>query len=326
LTDLASVLDAALEIPVAPSFTKIGYEARRRLFHWRDLDRYDLTGRVVAITGATSGLGRAAAEQLAGNGATVVVLGRSASKAAAVVADLRSATGNDRIGAVIVDMSDLASVRSAATELLHRYDRLDALVHNAGALTQVRREAPDGTELTVASQVVGPFLLTGLLLERLVASKPARVITVSSGGMYTAALTVTELQMTEQTYNGSKQYALAKRAQVTLNELWAERFPDRAVVFQAMHPGWADTPGVAASLPMFRRVVGPLLRTPAQGADTIAWLVADDGEPRATTGQFWLDRRVRPIHRLRSTARSDTPTRRRELWDWVAATSGLCPP
>ena len=122
-----------------------------------------------------------------------------------------------------------------------------------------------------------------------------------------------------------QQYARAKRAQVTLNELWADRLPDRSMVFHAMHPGWADTPGVAASLPTFRRVMGPLLRDPDQGADTLAWLAADDGEPLATTGTFWLDRRVRPIHRLPSTKRSDTPERRAELWDWVVATSGAPP-
>ncbi len=196
------------------------------------------------------------------------------------------------------------------------------LVHNAGALTDQRKLAPDGIELTVASQVVGPFLLTGLLLDRLVESAPARVITVSSGGMYTESLSVSGLQMNEQEYNGSKQYAKAKRAQVTLNELWAQRFPNRSVVFQAMHPGWANTPGVEASLPTFRRIVGPFLRSPQQGADTTVWLAADDGEPVATSGGFWLDRRVRPIHRLRRTARSDTPTRRERLWNWVEGASG----
>jgi hypothetical protein len=123
-------------------------------------------------------------------------------------------------------------------------------------------------------------------------------------------------------YRGSEQYARAKRAQVTLNELWADRYPDRSVVFHAMHPGWADTPGLAASLPRFRRVMRPLLRDDEQGADTLVWLVADDGEPLARSGAFWLDRRVRPIHRLPSTARSDTPSRRQALWDRVAAASG----
>jgi dehydrogenase/reductase SDR family protein 12 len=326
MTDLAGLVDAALEVPVAPSFTKIGYLVRRRLFHWPDLDRYPLHGRVIAVTGATSGLGRAAAQQLAQDGATVVVLARDATKTKQAVADLQAETGNDEIDSVVVDLGERASVRAAAAELLTRYDRLDALVHNAGALTNARRVNSEGIEVTVASQVVGPFLLTSLLLDRLRASAPARVITMSSGGMYTAPLMVDALQMDADSYNGSQQYARAKRAQVTLNEMWAARFPDRSVVFQAMHPGWSDTPGVVASLPTFHRVVGPLLRDPEQGADTMVWLAADDGEPLARTGGFWLDRRIRPIHRLRKTARSDTPARRRELWDWVVEASGATPP
>ena len=156
-------------------------------------------------------------------------------------------------------MGDHDSVRQAAQRILDEHERLDVLIHNAGSLTHERVETPDGTEATVASQVVGPFLLTCLLLDRLEESAPARVITMSSGGMYTADLTVDDLQMGPDEYNGSKQYALAKRAQVTLNEMWAQRVDRQSVVFHALHPGWADTPGVEASLPTFRKVVGPLL-------------------------------------------------------------------
>ena len=278
---------------------------------------------MIVVTGATSGLGRAAAEQLARDGATVIAVGRNPDKTARVVADLREVTGNPNVSAVVADMGDYDSVRRAAAEILAEHDRLDVLIHNAGALTHQRIDAPDGTEATVASQVVGPFLLTCLLLERLEASAPARVITMSSGGMYTAELTVDRLQMDADSYNGSKQYALAKRAQVTLNEMWAERVDRRSVVFHSMHPGWADTPGVEESLPTFRKIVGPLLRDAAAGADTMVWLAADDGEPLATTGGFWLDRRIRAIHRLRSTRRSDTPERRQELWHWVTERAGL---
>jgi dehydrogenase/reductase SDR family member 12 len=127
-------------------------------------------------------------------------------------------------------------------------------------------------------------------------------------------------------YNGSKQYALAKRAQVTLNEMWADRVDRGSVVFHSMHPGWADTPGVEEALPTFRKIVGPLLRGVEAGADTMVWLAADDGEPLASTGGFWLDRRVRKIHRLGSTRRSDTPELRDDLWDWVADRAGCSPP
>jgi NAD(P)-dependent dehydrogenase (short-subunit alcohol dehydrogenase family) len=322
VTDVATLVDGALELPVVPSFTKLGYLARRRLFDWTPLDRYALSGRVIAITGATSGIGRAAAAQLARDGATLILVGRDETKNERVAAALRAETDNDAIRAVTADMGDLDAVRGAADAILERDDRLDVLIHNAGALTRDRHVAPDGTEATVAAQVVGPFLLTSLLVDRIAAARPGRVITMSSGGMYTAPLTVDQLQLDEEHYQGARQYALAKRAQVTLNELWAERFPHRDVVFHALHPGWADTPGVVASLPTFHKVMGPLLRDPDQAADTLTWLAADDGKPRERTGEFWLDRRVRPIHRLPTTRRSDTPERRRELWDWVVARSG----
>jgi hypothetical protein len=128
--------------------------------------------------------------------------------------------------------------------------------------------------------------------------------------------------MSDGDYDGTEQYARAKRAQVTLNEMWAERVDHGEVVFHALHPGWADTPGVAESLPTFRRIVGPLLRTPEQGADTLVWLAATD---RATesSGGFWLDRRPRSIHRLPTTRRSDTPARRARLWDECRRVCGL---
>ena len=163
----AGVVDALLEAPIAPSFTRLGFEARRRLFHWRDLDTYDLTGRVVVVTGATSGLGLAGAEQFARLGATVVVAGRNPDKTETVAENIRSASGNDEVSELIVDLGDLDSVRSSADELLGRFDRLDVLVHNAGALTHRRVDTPAGLELTIASQVVGPFLLTTLVLDRL---------------------------------------------------------------------------------------------------------------------------------------------------------------
>jgi dehydrogenase/reductase SDR family protein 12 len=325
VTAVAGPIDAALEALVVPSFTKLGYLARRRLFDWTPLDRYELRDRVIAITGATSGLGRAAATQLARDGATLVVLGRDADRTRQVVDDLRTETGNEEISSLVADMGDLAAVHTAALAILERHDRLDVLIHNAGALTK-DRQVTRGIEGTVAAQVVGPFLLTSLLLDRLAESTPGRVITMSSGGMYTAPLTVDHLQLDDEHYKGTQQYALAKRAQVTLNELWAERFPEREIVFHALHPGWADTPGVVASLPAFHTVMSPLLRDPDEGADTLVWLAADDGQPVEQTGEFWLDRRVRPIHRLRSTKRSDTPERRAQLWDWVVATSGASIP
>ncbi len=319
----SDVADALIEVPVVTSFSKLGYALRSRLDHWRPLDEYDLGGRAVVLTGATSGLGRAAAVQFAQCGASLVVVGRDPQRNAAVVDDLRAATGNASVRAFAADLGNFDDVHALAVDVLEHDDRLDVLIHNAGALAPERSEAPDGTESTVASQVVGPFLLTALLLDRLVETGGARVLTMSSGGMYTAPLSVDELEMPADGYKGATQYARAKRAQVTLNELWARRLGS-AVHFHAVHPGWADTPGLDASLPRFAQVMGPLLRTAAEGADTLVWLAADDAALQ-TNGGFWLDRRRRSVHKLPATRRADTESERTALWNWVATTAGLDP-
>ena len=312
------VVDSVIEAPVFTSFTRLGYDARSRLAGWKPIGDYDATGRVVLVTGATSGLGLVTAENLAAVGATVVLLGRDEAKTNRVRDEIADRTGSALLSSVVGDMGDLVAVRRVAAELNSGLDRLDVLIHNAGALSATREESPQGTELTVASQVVGPFLLTTLLLPLMQRSSLARVLTMSSGGMYASPLRVTELQMGDD-YKGSEQYARAKRAQVTLNEMWSEKVPASDVVFHAMHPGWADTPGVRDSLPTFRKVVGPLLRSPQQGADTMVWLALDDGEPLDSTGKFWLDRHQRSIHKLPNTKSSDTPERREQLWEWVAS-------
>ncbi|MDX2378860.1 MAG: SDR family NAD(P)-dependent oxidoreductase [Acidimicrobiia bacterium] len=321
---LASALDAVIEAPIVTSFTRLGYDVRRRTDDWAPLDGYDMTGRVVVLTGATSGLGLVAARQFAVCGATIVLVGRSADKNQSVLDDLTAETGNHSLTQVAADMGDCDQVRALAAAVLADHDRLDVLIHNAGALSAERREALDGTEATVASQVVGPFLLTSLLLDRLAASAPSRVLTMSSGGMYSTGLKIDELQMMADEYKGSEQYARAKRAQVTLNEMLAERFGDHGIHFHSLHPGWADTPGVRDALPTFRKIVGPLLRTAEQGSDTLVWLAADDAALE-TNGDFWHDRRTRNIHKLPTTRSTDTPQRRQELWDWVVATSGIDP-
>ena len=322
---LAGILDSLIEAPVVPSFTKVGYQLRSRIDRWTDLANYDLTGRTIVVTGATSGLGRQAAEQFARLGAHVIISGRNAAKAARVRADIASRTGSSELSVACADMAELAEVRAMADELIAAHPRIDVLVHNAGALTANLTVNSGGIESTVASQVLGPFLLTSLLIPALREGSPGRVLTMSSGGMYAAALTVENLQMTEAAYRGSDQYARTKRAQVTLNEVWAQQFERSELVFHAMHPGWADTPGVQESLPQFRRLMKPLLRTSAEGVDTLVWLAADDAEPVRTSGDFWLDRRRRITHRLASTRRSDTPKRRQELWDWCVDQTGTQP-
>jgi dehydrogenase/reductase SDR family member 12 len=322
MSTFADIVDRTLEATVVPSFTRIGSAVRARLDRWIPVDSYDLRGRVVVITGATSGLGLTTARALAADGATIEIVARNATKAAATCQQLRTWGAPGGVDFVVADMGDFDALRVAATELGRRHSAVDVLVHNAGALDATYALTPQGMEQTVASQVAGPFLLTDLLLDLLRAADSARVLWVASGGMYSENLSVDGLEMKPDDYNGTTAYARAKRAQVTIAEMWAECLRPDGVSVHAMHPGWADTPGVRRSLPGFRRVMGPLLRSSEEGADTLIWLAADDGLPLETTGRFWLDRRPRGIHRLPRTRRSDTPDERRRLWDWCITHSG----
>jgi dehydrogenase/reductase SDR family member 12 len=314
---MVDLLDTVMDRTVLPGYTTLGFRARRALRDDPALPRMD--GRVVLVTGATAGLGRAATEGFAALGARVLLLARDAERGERVRGEIAEASGNADLAVVRCDVSDMASVREAAAQILATEPALHVLVNNAGVLPTTRRETPAGLELTFATNVLGPFLLTNLLLGRLRESAPARVITVSSGGMYTGKLDPGDLQTTHRDYDGPDVYARTKRAEVVLTELWADRLRGTGVVAHAMHPGWARTAGVAESLPRFNRVMRPLLRTPEEGADTIVWLGAAE-EPAATTGLFWHDRRPRPTHRVPWTRESRAD--RERLWAACAQLSG----
>ena len=156
---VADHVDAALEWSVVGSFTRIGSALRRRLDHWAPLDERSLVGRVVVMTGATSGLGLEAARAFAAMGATVEIIARNPAKAEATCAEIRQATGNPKIGFVVADTGDLAALRGAAADLVARHPAIHVLIHNAGALEDVRQTSPQGIELTVAQQITMLLLL-----------------------------------------------------------------------------------------------------------------------------------------------------------------------
>jgi NAD(P)-dependent dehydrogenase (short-subunit alcohol dehydrogenase family) len=321
--DLRDLLDDLLEITIVGSFTRIGPVVRRRLYDWTSPPPGAMAGRTVLVTGPTSGLGSAVAEELAALGARVVLVGRNSDRLEAIRRKLTEANGEDRFPAIVADMSSLASVRAAVTRVMEAEPRLDALIDNAGAIFPERTESPDGIESTLATMVVGPFALVAGLLPLLSVAGHARVIAVTSGGMYAQRLHLDDLQWRDEPFDGVRAYARAKRAQVALMREWARRVPRTAVTFNAMHPGWADTPGIAASLPGFHARLGPLLRTPTEGIDTTVWLTADPA-PGATTGGLYLDRRRRPFDRVPSTRVSAAD--RRRLWDVVVGLAGIADP
>lgn len=316
---VATLIDRALDLTVLPGYTKTGYALRQR--DWAE-DLPSLTGRTVVVTGATSGIGRAAAQRFAALGARVVLIARSQERGERAAAEIRAATGNSEVAVVVGDLASLESVKAAAATIVEQEAAVDVLVNNAGVLPPARELSVDGHELTFATNVLGMVALTEGLLPRLVATAPSRIINVSSGGMYTAKLDVDDLQAEHGDFDGAAVYAHTKRMQVILTEQWGERLRPAGVVVHSMHPGWVATPGVETSLPRFNKVMGPLLRDADQGADTIVWLGAAD-EPLRTTGRFWHDRRTRPTHRVPMTREREED--RTRLWDAVHRLAGTEP-
>ena len=322
MTSFGQAVDAALEACVVPGFSRTGLAVRSRLLpEFTAGEPGAIGGKTVIITGATSGIGYAAAAALARRGAAVHFLARDRDRAEQARRGIAAESDSTRISYGLADMEDLAAVRAFASEFRASHHRLDVLIHNAGTVHPQFRTDAAGTELTILGQVVAPFLLTRLLLPALLAAAPSRVITVSSGGMYTQRLDPSTLQMPESRYRGVTAYAKAKRAQVALSREWARRMTGTGVAFHAMHPGWVNTPGVAGALPGFYRATRPILLTPQQGADTITWLAAMPPE-RLGSGRFWHDRRPRPEYPLPWT-RGHDPGAARDLWDHLAgATAG----
>jgi dehydrogenase/reductase SDR family member 12 len=293
---IGSLLDTILDRTVVAGYTRIGYRVRRDIV-WSPDELRPMDGKVVLVTGATSGLGLAAAEGFARLGATVWLLARDEQRGERARAEIVARSGNDDVQVGLCDLSDLKTVRRFAERFSGQAPRLDVLVNNAGALLGERALSVDGIELTFATNVLGPFLLTNMLIPLLEQSARARIVNVSSGGMYTQRIHLDDLQMTREEFDGPTAYARTKRAQVILTELWAQRLSGTGVLVHAMHPGWTDTPGLQSSLPRFYSLTKWLLRTPRQGADTIVWL-GDACEPARSSGGFWHDRRQRPTHRV----------------------------
>lgn len=311
------LLSAVLDPTIVLSFDRTGFRVHQLAFDPRDLD-VDMTGKVCLVTGANSGLGRATAQALAERGAAVGLLCRDPARGQAALQDLHRRTGSPRLSLEVVDLASRASIGAFADRFAAA--RVDVLVNNAGVLPDRRIETAEGIELTLATNVVGPFLLTHLLLPKLQAAPQGRIINVSSGGMYPRKLTLDDVQSRRAPFDGVAAYALTKRAEVVLTELWAARLAGTRVTVNSMHPGWADTPAVQTSLPRFHRLMQRRLRTPDEGADTIVWLAVCPRLARMT-GRFWFDRQARRTHYVPWTC--EAPADRERLWQLCCELSGI---
>ncbi len=301
-------LSLLVDPTVVLSFDHTGYRIHSLTFDPADLD-VSLKGRRMLVTGANAGIGYAAALGLAELGAEVRLLCRSRDRGEEAAARIRAATSNPNVYVDVVDLSDLASVRDTGARLAET--KVDALIHNAGLLPSERTTTPQRLELTFATHVVGPHLFTRLLLPALEKSDDARIVWMSSGGMYTRKLNLEDPNWESRDYDGVLAYAETKRAQVVLSELWAAKLRRKHISVNAMHPGWAETGGVQTSLPRFHRLTKAILRTPAEGADTAVWLAASPAA-RGRSGEFFFDRQPRSTHLLPFTRESDEE--RQRLW------------
>lgn len=319
---LGSALDTVLDKTLVPGYSKIGPALRR---HWWPADPApdSLVGRHVVVTGASSGLGRAAATGVARLGATVHLVGRNADRLRDAAELIRRDVPDAQLLEEVCDISDLDSVRAYAADLGGRVSALHAIVHDAGVMPPHRTETGQGHELALSTHVIGPLLLTELLRSNLAAAESPRVVIVSSGGMYSAPLDRSigdDVEYVHGRYEGIRAYARSKRIQVTMTELMAGRYADDGITVHSMHPGWADTPGVTESMPRFAKVLAPILRTAEDGADTIVWLTASP-DATSTTGEFWCDRRARSTYYLPS--QQDDPAVRRSVWAYVCRAAGV---
>jgi retinol dehydrogenase 14 len=281
-------------------------------------DTGSMAGKTVLITGGTGGIGRAAALGLAGMGARVGITGRDRARALEAAAAITRESGGPAVDVFVADMSSQAEVRRLAIGVLATYPRLDVLVNNVGGFCAHRHVTADGLEHTFALNHLAPFLLTNLLLDRLIASSPARVVTVSSGAHTMGKIDFDDL-MGERNYSGSGAYNQSKLANVLFTYELARRLEGTGVTANAFHPGLTSTSFSAEdpALGLLVRIMRPFMRSPAKGADTAVYL-ASAPEVAGLSGRYFADRKARKS----SQSSYDTGAAAR-LWQVSADLVGL---
>jgi NAD(P)-dependent dehydrogenase (short-subunit alcohol dehydrogenase family) len=271
-------------------------------------------GRRVVLTGATNGIGLAAAEALAAHGAELAIVARSEARASDAVARIRAAGGpGTRVDVLIADLAVQSSVRRLAGEVLERYPRVDALVNNAGAIFASRQLTEDGIEATWALNHLAPFLLTTLLVDRLRSSAPARIVTTSSDAHKGAHIPFDDPDATRSyRMRGFARYGETKLANILFTAELARRLAGSGVTANCFHPGFVASgfnrnngPVLSAAMTLLR----PFSRSPEKGAATLVWLV-DSPEVAGVSGGYFIDR-----HRATPSAPARDMEAAARLWE-----------
>jgi NAD(P)-dependent dehydrogenase (short-subunit alcohol dehydrogenase family) len=270
-----------------------------------------MRGKICLITGGTNGIGKSTAHELASMGATVVIVGRDARKTSQVVEEIRAASGNDTVDSLLADLSSQQEVRRLANEFESKYSHLDVLLNNAGAVFMQRQLSVDGIEMTFALNHLASFLLTNLLLDKIKASAPARIINVSSGAHTSGKIEFDNLQ--GELDFSSRAYGNSKLATILFTMELARRLEGTGVTANSLHPGFVST-GFGKNNPGFfmkviRAVVPLIARSPEKGAETSIYL-ASSPDVQSITGRYFVDRKLtQPAPPATNTAIA------RKLWD-----------
>ncbi len=275
----------------------------------------DLGGRVCIVTGATAGVGKEIARQLAALGATVVIAGRSRSRTEIAAAEIARDTGNGAVEAALLDLASQNSIRGFAEEIIERFGRVEVLVNNAAVWQTQRCLGADGIELTWAVNVLGPHLLTEWLGDALRKGQDARIVNVAS--RFAGGLDLGDVEFRRRRYNGIAAYRQSKQALRMLSWTWAERLEAGGVTVSAAHPGFTRS-DIARDVAGWRgKVVRAFFQrcgqAPQRGADTPLWLAASD-EAQGQSGRFWVGRRERACPYR-------DPAAREQLWEILARQS-----
>ena len=270
-----------------------------------------MQGKICLITGATSGIGKATAQALAQMGATVVIVGRNASRTAQLVEEMRLASGNKNVDSLLADLSSQAEVRRLASEFKSKYSHLHVLLNNAGAVFLQRQLSVDGIEMTFALNHLAYFLLTNLLLDTVKASAPARIINVASDAHASGRIEFDNLQG-ERGFS-PRAYGNSKLANILFTLELARRLEGTGVTVNALHPGFVAT-GFAKNngrvIAALISIVAPLVgRSPAKGAETSVYLASSPGV-EGMTGKYFHDSHVIP-----AAPQASDMVVARKLWD-----------
>lgn len=288
----------------------------------KQLQKGPMAGRTVLVTGASGGIGRATAVGLAGMGAHVAIVGRDPGRVEGAAREIRAAGGGE-VDAFVADLSSQTEVRRLAGEVLAALPRIEVLINNAGGCWDTRHVSADGLERTFALNHLAPFLLTNLLMERMLEADKARVVTVASNAQALGRIDFGDLQG-EHAYSGARAYNQSKLANVMFSHELARRLAGSRVTANVLHPGVVNTRFGAEDPGTIQRVLVPFLRplmkSPARGAATSV-LLASAPELEGVTGCYFANGKAR-----KSSTRSYDEAAAARLWRVSADLVGLGAP